>query len=97
MVFPAHPPEDRRPLGVHMRAGQRMRGDALRADAIARVLASVDAERPSGMSNAELRAMYDPPLSLRKAEEFGAAARRQITGRADKIPADVDLRAYAPL
>lgn len=67
---PAVPPDpDRRPQGVHERGGQRLRGGDLRADAIALVLTR-------GLSNADLAAAYDPPLSRRTAETFGAAARK---------------------
>lgn len=76
------PPADRLPQGTHVRAGRVMRGDDLKRDAIARMLASVDAERPAGMTNAELAAMYVPPLKSRTAEHFGGEARKVIREQA---------------
>lgn len=76
------PPDGRLPQGVHMRAGRVMRGEALERDAIDRMIASVGADRPAGMSNAELALMYEPPLKSRLADRFGAEARREIRERA---------------
>lgn len=74
----AIPEESRRPQGVHKRGGQQLRGPELEADAIEQLLKSVTPEQPRGMTNVELAALYDPPLSTRNAEKFGAAARRRI-------------------
>jgi hypothetical protein len=82
-VFPGRPVEPepepaRRPQGVHKRGGQTLRGPELKQDAIDLVLRSVTPDRPFGMSNADLANEYTPPLGGRKADDFGAEARRRI-------------------
>jgi hypothetical protein len=57
------------PQGVHVREGRMLRGPELKADAMALV-------RAQGLTNAELAVQYTPPLRTRKAEAFGAEARR---------------------
>ena len=64
--------------GVHTRGERVLRGAALRADAIDRMLASVSAEAPTGMTTAALAALYTPPLKQRTAEELAAAGRKAI-------------------
>jgi hypothetical protein len=66
------------PQGVHIRAGRTLRGAALRADAAARLQASIGAERPRGMTTAELAALYTPPLKVRTAEAIAAEARKSL-------------------
>lgn len=72
--------------GVHTRAGRQLRGPELKADVIERMLASVGDNRPDGMTIAELRGLYDPPLGQRTAEAHAAEARKilrsRINGRA---------------
>jgi hypothetical protein len=75
---PTDDPPPRRPQGVHEIGGQLVRGPALRADATARLLASVKPNRPRGMSAAELSALYTPPLGQRTAEAIVAEARRNL-------------------
>jgi hypothetical protein len=71
--------------GVHVRDGQVLRGTDLKADALHLMRASMAADRPRGMTIAELAAHYDPPLKQRTAETFAAEARRMnghdLTGR----------------
>jgi hypothetical protein len=71
--------------GVHVRDGQVLRGTDLKADAVLLMRASMLADRPRGMTIAELAAHYDPPLKQRTAETFAAEARRtnghDLTGR----------------
>jgi hypothetical protein len=71
--------------GVHVRDGQVLRGTDLKADALHLMRASMAADRPRGMTIAELSAHYDPPLKQRTAETFAAEARRMnghdLTGR----------------
>lgn len=71
-------PTGPRVQGVHTRGGVAMRGEELRADAIAQLLASVSPEAPRGMATVALAHLYDPPLKSRTADEFASAARRQI-------------------
>jgi hypothetical protein len=66
------------PQGVHIRAGRTLRGPALRADATDRLHASIGAERPRGMTAADLAALYTPPLGRRTAEAIAADARRTM-------------------
>lgn len=63
-------------MGVHVRAGRVLRGADLRSDAVDLMRASMDAERPRGMTIDSLRACYEPPLGQRTAEKFAAEARR---------------------
>jgi hypothetical protein len=75
------PVQDGLPQGVHVRAGRALRGLELRADAVSLV-------RTRGLSNAELAEQYTPPLRSRKAEEFGAEARKvpaRVNGNAPDI------------
>jgi hypothetical protein len=71
--------------GVHVRDGQVLRGTDLKADALVLMRSSMSADRPRGMTIAELAAHYDPPLKQRTAETFAAEARRMnghdLTGR----------------
>jgi hypothetical protein len=71
--------------GVHVRDGQVLRGTDLKADALVLMWSSMSADRPRGMTIAELSAHYDPPLKQRTAETFAAEARRtnghDLTGR----------------
>jgi hypothetical protein len=71
--------------GVHVRDGQVLRGTDLKADALVLMWSSMSADRPRGMTIAELAAHYDPPLKQRTAETFAAEARRtnghDLTGR----------------
>lgn len=80
------PPEDtpRRPQGVHANifTGAVLRGPALRADAAAQLLASVDQEHPRGVTAAQLAEHYTPPLGSRTAESIVAEARKRINGHA---------------
>jgi len=79
VVSPAKPAEgDRLPQGVHRRLGRTLRGTDLHDDAVAVMLKSATPERPGGMTTIELMSLYDPPLKQRKADEFAAAARRQM-------------------
>jgi hypothetical protein len=78
-VRPAKPAgPERRPQGVHVRDGRELRGPELEADAVALV-------RTRGLSNADLAVRYDPPLKSRKAEEFGAKARRPANGHVPQV------------
>jgi hypothetical protein len=82
-VRPAKPAESepqRRVQGVHTRVGRTMRGDELEADAVAVHRKSMSTDRPRGMTAAELAALYEPALGMRKAEEYAAKSRRQING-----------------
>jgi hypothetical protein len=71
--------------GVHVRDGQVLRGTDLKADALVLMWSSMSADRPRGMTIAELAAHYDPPLRQRTAESLAAEARRtnghDLTGR----------------
>jgi hypothetical protein len=71
--------------GVHVRDGQVLRGTDLKADALVLMWSSMSADRPRGMTIAELSAHYDPPLKQRTAESLAAEARRtnghDLTGR----------------
>lgn len=64
--------------GIHSRAGVALRGQELRTDAVALMLASVDVDHPRGMLTHDLATQYDPPLKSRTAEAFASEARRQI-------------------
>lgn len=80
------PPEDtpRRPQGVHTNvfSGAVLRGPALRADAAAQLLASVNQDYPRGITAAQLAEHYTPPLGTRTAEAIAAEARKRINGHA---------------
>jgi len=60
--------------GVHRRDGRMMRGSELKSDAVDLVRARTLSGET--ITNAELARLYDPPLSQRTAETFGAAGRR---------------------
>lgn len=62
--------------GVHVRDGRALRGPDLRADALRLMRDSMAADRPRGMTIAELSAHYEPPLKQRTAETLAAEARR---------------------
>lgn len=65
-------------LGVHERDGRTLRGEELRQDAIAALLASVTADLPTGMTTEKLRSLYTPPLGQRTAEKHAGDARKLI-------------------
>jgi hypothetical protein len=71
--LPAVLPPDR-PQGVHVRDGRTMRGSELKQDAMDLVRARSLSGEP--ITNAELAALYDPPLGQRTAETYGAAGRK---------------------
>lgn len=75
-------PGERRVQGEHERDGRYLRGQELRQDAVLLMQASVLADRPRGMTAAELAGHYSPPLGQRTAEGFAAEARRQMNGHA---------------
>lgn len=70
------PDLDRRVQGVHARAGKVMRGSELKADAMDLVTAAERAGKP--ITNAELAALYEPPLGSRTADTYAAAARSLV-------------------
>lgn len=70
-------PGDRRVQGEHVSPdGVTLRREGLRTDAILRMRASMTADRPKGMTAAELAALYSPPFSQRTAEAFASDARK---------------------
>lgn len=75
---------DRRVQGVHMRLGRRMRGSELEDDAVRVMRASITADRPNGMTAAELAGVFEPPLGIRKAEDFAAKGRREYRANGQK-------------
>jgi hypothetical protein len=88
---PAAEPKPRKPTGrgtVSARTvdGVTFSGNDLREHAIARLVASITPERPTGMSNAELAASYDPPLGERTAQGWGAEGRKRRTTNGHPTP-----------
>jgi len=69
--------------GVHTRAGRTMRGTALKQDAIDLVKAKALSGQP--ISNAELAALYDPPLGERTSQTYGAAGRKAAADLAETV------------
>jgi len=64
--------------GVHMSPdGALLRGAVLERDAVGRMTRLL--KIAAGTTNADLAALYDPPLKERKAQEFGAKARAALT------------------
>lgn len=76
---PLPPPttDGRLPQGVHISPdGEMLRGGDLARDAVTRMVAELKAGR--AMANADLAALYMPPLKERTSEAFGSRARAAV-------------------